>query len=382
MQSKERLADLRLEIDETDEALVALFTKRMEIARRVAEVKRENNLTIMDEGREQQVVDRARETAGAPFAGEAAMLMRTVMGLSRAYQRKLLFGAELPLLPAAVAPRSGAIRCAYQGVQGAWSEQAAAELYPEAERIAVDYFADVFVAVKEDRADYGVVPIENSHTGAIGETYDLLRAHGCYVVGRVRVPIRQCLVAKPGTKLEDVRQVLSHPSALGQCGVFLREHRWTQTACRNTAFAAQTVAYSAKDSGMAAIASAHAASLHGLVVLREGIEDDRDNHTDFVVIAREPEYDESCDMLTITFSTRHRSGALCEALLPYMAENMNLLRIESRPAADDQYRFFADLRGNILEESTAAALRQAASASEYFEVLGCYRAKMPEDMLR
>lgn len=367
----ELLAGLRAEIDTLDSELLPLFERRMRAAREVAKVKGTNNLPVLDKRREQQVVERAVSLVGEDLQGEAVQLMHTLMALSRAYQRNLLL-RETPLLPASRPPVTGPFTCIYQGMSGAWSEQAAMQLFPAAQRRAVEQFEDVFVAVKSGEGRYGVVPIENSQTGAIGITYDLLARFGCYIVGRIGIDIRQCLLAPAGVELGDVREVLSHPEALGQCRGFLTRHGMQQTACRNTAVAAQRVAGSG-DGHSAAIASRLAAEIHGLNVLAPDIMDTPGNHTTFVVVASQPEYSEHSDTISLTFRTRHRSGALCESLLPFMAQGLDLARIESRPAPDGDYRFFADIQGNILDAGTALALRRAAAASESFEVLGCYK---------
>ena len=122
----------------------------------------------------------------------------------------------------------------------------------------------------------------------------------------------------------------------------------------------------------AAVGSRRAAELNGLEILAPDIMDSTGNRTSFVVIAEEPEYDESSDLISITFSTEHHAGALCETLMSFMAQGVNLIRIESRPAAQGKYRFFAELKGNILDPDAARTLRQAAATCEYFEVIGCY----------
>lgn len=372
MIQNDKMDALRERIDEIDSQLVPLFVERMSVSGDVARVKRDNNLAILDAPREQQVVDRAVSRAGGTFGGAVAMLMRSILSLSREHQRRELFQeTEAPLLPAPRARKTDGLTCAYQGVPGAWSEQALINLYPDASRMQVEYFEDVFLAVKEKRADYGVVPIENSRTGAIGETYDLLRKYGCFIVGRTQVPINQSLLAPADTALADIREVFSHPEGFKQCANYLRNRPWDLTVCRNTAVAAEMAA-TAKNGKTAAIGSPRAAELNGLSVLTPSIMDFADNKTSFVVIALEPEYDQTSKMLSVTFSTAHRSGALCESLLPFMANGINLVRIESRPALAGNYRFFADLEANILDTNTVAALRQAAAASEYFEVIGCY----------
>ncbi|MGI5900520.1 MAG: bifunctional chorismate mutase/prephenate dehydratase [Christensenellales bacterium] len=371
MNHKEALADIRRQIDEVDEKLIPLLEKRMEIAGLAAQIKRENNLSIMDTSREQQVIERAAQGVKEEFRMSLNMAMRTLLALSRAHQHKLLMPHKR-LISSPRAPKTDDIVCAYQGVPGSWSEQALERTFPGARRLPVEYFDDVFRCVKDGGADYGIVPIENSRTGAIGETYDLLRRNGCFVVGRVEQDIRQCLLAPKGVKLSDISRVLSHPEALKQCGRFLREGGWDQVACRNTAVAAQEIAQE-NDGISAAIASPKAAELNGLEILAEDIADSKGNRTSFVIIATEPEYDESCERILATFATEHRSGALCETLMSLQAQNINLTRIESRPGGQGRYRFFVEVEGNIMDDSVKNALEQAADTCTYFEVMGCYR---------
>jgi chorismate mutase/prephenate dehydratase len=375
MSENTKLLDIRKRIDEIDEQLVELFERRMSVSLEAARIKADANLPIPDAGREQAVVERAVSGACDGLRGEVTLLMRSIMALSREYQRQRLFQTEMPLLPPPrVQPgaRGQDIVCVFQGVPGAWSEQALMKLFPEARRNQVEFFEDVFTAVKEKRADYGVVAIENSQTGAIGETYDLLRKYGCFIVNRTWMDIQQCLLALPGAALSDIREVFSHPEGFRQCARFLHGRAWDQTACRNTAVAAETAARD--ESGRtAAIGSRRAAELNGLDILAPDIMDSANNRTSFVVIASEPEYDHNSDLISITFSTEHRAGALCETLMPFMAQGINLMRIESRPASGDKYRFFVEINGNIMNPDVYATLRQASAACEYFEVIGCYR---------
>jgi chorismate mutase/prephenate dehydratase len=372
MGTKEKLEELRKRINDIDERLVPLFEERMEVSLQVAGVKIEENMPIQDAAREQAVVDHAVSLSSAGLRGEILLLMRAIMALSREYQRNRTLHSEMPLLPPPRKPiRENAV-CAFQGVPGAWSEQALMKLFPDARRKSVEFFEDIFLSVKENRSDYGVVAIENSQTGAIGETYDLLRKYGCFIVGRTWIDIHQCLLAPPGTALSDVRVVLSHPEGFKQCSRFLHGHAWDLTACRNTAVAARS-ASEAGGGRTAAIGSRRAAELNGLEIIAPDIMDSSGNRTCFVVIASEPEYDESCNLISITFSTEHRSGALCETLMPFMAQGVNLMRIESRPAAPDKYRFFVEVEGSIMDADIGSTLRHAAAACQYFEVIGCYR---------
>ncbi|MDD2483677.1 MAG: prephenate dehydratase domain-containing protein, partial [Eubacteriales bacterium] len=368
MDTKKKMDAVRQSIDEVDRQIIEMFGKRMELSDQVAKIKKDGNLALTDDDREQQVIDRALAASDLAAKEETGLFMRSLMALSKLRQRKLVYGGADPeLLPPSRKPqREGAV-VAYQGIPGAWGEQAVAQLFKQAERVTHDSFEDVFVAVKEKKALYGVVPIENSQTGAIGEVYDLLRRYGCYIVDQTWVEVRHCLMGIPGTGLNDIREVFSHPEGFRQCEQFLRNRAWDMTSCRNTASAAEKVSKSG-DKRFAAIGSVRAAELYGLEVLAPDIASDLTNRTRFIVIAAEPEYDETCDAVSVIFRTAHRSGALCEVLFPFMAGNVNLSRIESRPMTGGKYCFFCDIKGNIGDPMIATALRHAAVSCGYLEV--------------
>jgi len=373
MTSKEELKVLRDNIDAIDDKMLALFNERMGISSQVAAVKARSNLAVTDLSREEQVIANAITKADQATPQETTAFMNTLMALSKSKQSHILLpvggGADIP--KSANVP-SGNITVAYQGVAGAWGEHSAMEMFPHAERINCDYFEDVVDAVKSGKAQYGVLPIENSQTGAIGEVYDLLRRHSCYIAGQAWINIAQCLLGIEGAGISDVREVFSHPEGFGQCRRFLKNKNWELTACRNTAYAAKLVADKA-EKRYASIGSRRAAQAHGLTVLAPDIMDNAKNSTRFIAIAASPIYDENCDTTSITFSTAHKSGALCAVLQSFMLAGINLSRIESRPAGLDTYRFFADLQVNVMSDIAVSALNQAATHCDYFEVLGCYK---------
>jgi len=370
MTPKEELQALRTEISGVSDEIVRAFQKRQAISDSIAAVKEKGNISITDAARESELIERSRALADEDKRGETAALMRILIALSKLRQtEKLGLPQALDLPPSRPIP-DGAV--AYQGVPGAWGEHAARQLFPDREPVRQEYFEDVFTAVKKGTAAVGVLPIENSHTGAIGEVYDLLRRNACYIVGGIWIRVAQCLIGAENASIGGVREVYSHPEGLSQCRRFLKNRNWDLTSVRNTAVAAQMVAEK-NDPKYAAIASRHAAEVYGLKVLQPDIADDRKNSTRFIAIASEPFYDERSDGITVTFSTRHQSGALCAVLQAFQFSGINLTRIESRPVSTDNYRFFADLDANIFDQNARDAIAQASMLSEYFEILGCYR---------
>ena len=285
MDTKKKMDAARLKIDALDSEIVDLFVKRMKLSDHIAKIKSEGNIALTDDIREQIVVDKAVEIADLETKEETVLFMRSLMAISKLRQRKLIYGDQGPdLLPPSRKPVTEDSKVAYQGLPGAWGEQAAIQACPEAERMICDRFEAVFAAVKEGKANYGVVPIENSQTGAIGEVYDLLRRYGCYIVGQTWVDVKHCLMGIPGTKLTDIREVFSHPEGFRQCEDFLKNRPWDMTACSNTATAADRVA-KAGVTRFAAIGSRRAAELNGLEVLMPDIASDQSNRTRFIMIA-------------------------------------------------------------------------------------------------
>ncbi len=374
MATKEKLGAVRAQIDTIDTQLIELFNQRMQLADEAAKIKSEGNISLLDEKRETEIVEKAVAEVADDLKGETAAFFRALMGLSKSRQRKFLYGtSEEYFFPAPEQPQGGDVKVAFQGVPGAWGELAALQLFKTPELCMQEGFEDVFIAVKDKQTAYGVVPIENSQTGGIGEVHDLLRKYGCYIVGQTWVGVEHCLMAEPGTQLDDVREVFSHPEGFKQCRKFLRGRAWDLTACRNTAVAAEKVAKRA-EKRYAAIGSARAAQLNGLSVLARDIADDSSNRTRFILIAAAPEYDENCNVVSVIFRTAHRAGALCDVLLPFLSEGINMSRLESRPTNESgKYCFFCDLEGNMSDERMQSALRQASSCSGYLDVLGCYR---------
>ena len=370
MNSKENLELLRKEIDIINDKMLELFSERMTVSEKIAYAKRDGNIAISDEKREAVIIGNAMQKVEQNMQNEANIFMNTLIALSKRRQRMILMGADNVVFPEPQ-PRNTLNLAGYQGLQGAWGEIAVKTMYPDMEIKSFELFEDVFVAVKEKQIAYGVIPIENSQTGAIGEIYDLLRKYGCYIVGQQWVEIRQCLLAKNGTKLEDVREILSHPEGFGQCRNFLKNHPADHTVCTNTAVAAKIVKDETTNK-KAAIASRRAAEVNGLNVLVPDIMDSDNNRTRFIAISLLPEYSEQSNTISVTFSTVHQSGALCNVLQTFMSKGINLTRIESRPQSGGKYRFFADLQANILNKDAVETLSQAAAQSEYFEILGCY----------
>ena len=267
-------------------------------------------------------------------------------------------------------------RVLYQGVPGAYAEEATALFFGEERpRQAAETWEEVFLALREGRADYGVVPIENSSTGSISQVYDLLAKYGHYIVGEQVVKVEHCLLAPQGATLDTVREVYSHEQGLRQCADFLKAHpAWKGIARLNTAEAGRYVAGSG-DVTKAAICSRRAAALYGLEILAEHISLSESNYTRFVVVSPVMERRSGSDKVSALFVLPHRSGALHEIMTLFAVNGLNMMKLESRPIVGRswEYLFFVDFTGDLADPAMDGVLRELSQTAESLRVLGNYR---------
>ena len=269
---------------------------------------------------------------------------------------------------------SAKLRVAFQGELGSYSEEAAAKFFGQGfEPVPMRSLLSVFTAVEAGAADYGVVPIENSIEGGVGETYDLLLSSGLRVVGEVYVRVVHCLIGLEGAELSDIRRVYSHPQALAQCRAYITMMGFEPVSTYDTAGAVKLVKEMG-DRSNAAIASERAATIYGMKVLAKGIEDYGRNYTRFLVMGREALGAPRRPKTSVIFSVPHRAGALFRALEPFAVREINLTKIESRPtrARPWQYYFFVDFEGDSRDERVREALAELASRTLFLKVLGTY----------
>jgi len=264
---------------------------------------------------------------------------------------------------------------AIQGERGAFSHEAALDLLgPETEVLARPSFDALFDALKDGAADRALVPIENSLAGSIHENYDRLRSRPFHIVGETQLRIRHCLIAQPGTDLKSIRQVASHPVALAQCREFFaRRPHLEAVAAYDTAGSVMDLLRGGAVS-RAAIASRLAAETYGGEILLEGIEDDPQNYTRFLLLAREPGPPPGAGAkTTVVFTLQNVPGALHRALGAFAARGLDLAKIESRPLRGRpwEYVFYLDVLGDPAGEP-AAALEELRLLSGEFRVLGSY----------
>ena len=369
------LEQLRQDIDRIDRMMVDLFLQRMEIARKVGEYKLRVGIPVLDAAREQAVLESKKALAPDPeTAQEVGTLFEALMGISRARQQRRM-GTQVT--QTATQLSADGLRIIYQGEAGAYTEEAARRYFGAIADIApTPRWSDVFEALTDGNADYGVLPIENSTTGAITQVYDLLAAGKVAIVGEVIVNVRHCLMGVAGAEVGALTEVFSHPQGFFQCGAYLADKTFVCTEMGNTALAAQHVAHLG-DKTKAAIGSPRAAEVYGLEILAESINDAQYNQTRFLVIqVREravpaPE----ADKVSMLFTLPHRSGALNQVMTIFAKYGLNLLKLESRPLADRpwEYLFFVDFSANLDAPAAKQALSELTACALQVQVLGNYK---------
>lgn len=369
----------REQIDKIDREIVELFEKRMEICRKVAEYKIENGKKVLDRARELEKLAVLTELAHGEFNQHAVQeLFQQIMAMSRKLQYQLLeakgVSGQLPFTRIEAIDREHC-RVVYQGVEGAYSHQAAMQYFGKnVNAFHMNTWKACMEAIKEGMADYAVLPIENSSAGEVNDIYDLLEEYENYIVGEQILKINHALLGTQDAKLEDIQTVFSHPQALLQCAPYLEQHSdWKQVSLINTAMAAEKVAQD-MDKTQAAIASEMAAEKYGLKILEMPINYNKQNSTRFIIVTNRKMYEKDAKKVSICFELPHTSGSLYNILSHIIYNDLNMCKIESRPISEKnwEYHFFVDFEGNLNDSSVKNAIRGIVEESVNFKILGNY----------
>ena len=375
------LAECRKNIDEIDSQILDLFLKRMKIAKNVAEYKRANGMVTTQKSREREILQRVSEIAGEEFGDYSRVLFSTLMDLSKSYQIKTNATKEgkvsskikkaLEETPQ-LFPEHAVVAC--QGIEGAYSQIACDKLFKAANISFVKNFEGVFNAVEKGFCRYGILPIENSIHGTVIAVYDLMRNYNFNIVKSIKLKINHALMAKPNTKIEDIKEIVSHEQALGQCSEFLKKYPNIKiTVCENTAVAAKLVSDS-KRGDIAAISSPDCANYYGLSVIDEKIANSDSNFTRFICISKNTEIYPGADHMSIITNLPHTPGALYSLISKFAAAGLNLTKLESRPipGKDFEFSFYFDLEASVYSTDALSILDELANTDNNFQFLGGY----------
>lgn len=375
------LSECRAEIDAIDSQLLELLEKRIRVAESVARYKLANDMKVFDETRERAVLDKIGSRSPADVRAKLVGTYDGIMNMSKLHQYELKseYSEKRGFYEGALEtgkdiPNSfDGVKVGAQGVDGAFSAQAARAMFPGADIVFYPSWAEIFSALHSGDIEYGVLPVENSTYGSVTDVYRLIMDNDAYICASHRLPVEHCLLAKKGTNAADVREILSHPQAIGQCSEFLGEHGIIAAQAANTAMAAEAVAASERND-IAAIASVDCAQLYGLEILERGIQNEKVNTTRFAAISRELVIAPNADKISIQFSLAHREGTLARILGYFSALGLNLTKIESRPIPTQpfEYRFYLDFNGTMRDIHTFNLICALSDELSEFRFLGNY----------
>lgn len=376
------LLDYRRALDEIDDQLIALFRRRMETSMEIAAYKKEKGLPILDAGREREKTKALCDQMPPELRSYTAVLYSSLFELSRSCQRRQM--AQYTALNRAI---DGAIsqtpqlfpqsaNVAVCGTEEALAQLACEKLFRMPLVMPFNHIEAVFAAIGQGLCDYAVVPMENSTTGSVKETCDLLEKHGCYVVRSVQVRADYHLLGKSTTRLEDIREIFTHQQAMGQCAEFIRSlgSEVKVTLCENTVVAAKSVAESSRQD-VATICSRTCIDLFDLKCLRLGVQDRDSNFTRFVCVSKALEIYPGADRTSIQLSLPNQPGALFKLLARFYALGINITRLESHaiPGRDFEVRFCLELDSSIYAQEFIQIICELSASCEDFTYFGSYR---------
>ncbi len=337
-EKKTLLDQARETINRVDREMARLFCERMNAVRSVAEYKIKHGLQVFDPEREKQVIERnSALIEDDELRSYYISFLNESMAISRKFQHRLMEGS----------------RIAYSGVPGAFAHIAASRIFPDAVCVPYGNFKDAYDSVLTSDCDCAVLPIENSVNGDVTQVMDMAYSGNLYISGVYELGVEHCLLALPGASMEDIKTVVSHEQALGQCSAYLSKHPWQTKKSVNTAIAAKEAA-EAGDISVAVIASVETAELYGLRVLERKINEGTQNITRFAVFTREPTLPSQTNNRFIMFFTvKNEAGSLMRAVEAIGKNGFNLRALKSRPTKETnwEYYFYAEGEGTIADKS-------------------------------
>ena len=353
-----KLEEARKIINEVDRQMVELFIKRMRAAELVYEYKRDMGLPILDQAREDAVIEQnAALVEDEVLRGYYMDYQKHLMGVSRAYQYRMQSG----------------LKVAYSGVEGAFAHIAAGRIFPEGNRVSYRDFKSAYNAVITGECDVVVLPIENSYAGEVGQTMDLIFSGSLFINGIYELEIHQNLLGVPGATVQDIRRVVSHPQALSQCHDYIKMRGFETEEANNTAVAAKSVA-DAADRSVGAIASVETAEIYGLTVVEANVNKSGENTTRFAVLSK---VRAACPTLTssvLMFTVKNEAGSLATAISIIGKYGYNMTALRSRPMRKHswQYYFYIEIDGTTDTDDGTCMLRELDRVCDRLKVVGTF----------
>ena len=373
------LQPIREEIDRIDEQIVELFKSRMECSRKVAEYKNEHGLEVFNKEREEQLLEKV-ETGAGIYGDSARQLYTTILELSRALQHDMVDSGrnlknQIYSAEKVIPTDDENVKVACFGVEGSYANQATMKAFPNCKPDFYSSFQDIFSAICNEQADFGVVPIENSSAGSVTDVYDLMLKYRFYISMVVDIPINHVLAMKKGANIGDLKKIYSHQQALSQCSDFFRSRRNILGETYISTAAAAKMVSENEDQTIGAICSEQAAGKYGLEIVSRGFQNNPNNTTRFLVISKKLFIDEKADKVSLCFSLPHKTGSLYSVLCRFAVNGLNLTKIESRPMSGTafEYLFYVDFTGNVSNKSALKLICALSEELSEFSFLGNFK---------
>ena len=353
-----KLEEARRMINEVDLQMAELFVKRMRAAELVCEHKMEYGLPILDQKREDAVIERNSALVDdVILKGYYIDYLKHLMSVSRAYQYRMQSG----------------LKVAYSGVEGAFAHIAAGRIFPEASRVPYSDFKAAYDAVVRGESDVAVLPIENSYAGEVGQTIDLIFSGNLFINGIYELEIHQNLLGVQGATVDDIKKVTSHPQALSQCHDYIKMRGFETEEANNTALAAKTVA-EANDKTLGAIASMETAEIYGLKVIEANINKSGENTTRFAVLSKVKATTPSLSSTVLMFTVKHEAGSLANAISIIGQYGYSMTALRSRPMKKHswQYYFYVEIEGVIDSKNGEKMIEELSKVCDKLKVAGTF----------
>ena len=353
-----KLEEARRIINEVDLQMAELFVKRMRAAELVCEHKMEYGLPILDQKREDAVIERNSALVDDVILKEYYIdYLKHLMSVSRAYQYRMQSG----------------LKVAYSGVEGAFAHIAAGRIFPKGNRVSYSDFKAAYDAVVRGESDVAVLPIENSYAGEVGQTIDLIFSGNLFINGIYELEIHQNLLGVQGATVDDIKKVTSHPQALSQCHDYIKMRGFEAEEANNTALAAKTVA-EAKDKTLGAIASMETAEIYGLKVIEANINKSGENTTRFAVLSKVKATTPSLSSTVLMFTVKHEAGSLANAISIIGQYGYSMTALRSRPMKKHswQYYFYVEIEGVIDSKNGEKMIEELSKVCDKLKVAGTF----------
>ena len=357
-----KLEEARKIINDVDAKMAELFIERMRAAEMVYEHKKEFGLPILDEAREAAVIEKnSARIEDEVLKGYYMDYLKKLMEVSKAYQYRLQSG----------------LKVAYSGVEGAFAHIAAGRIFPESSPVSYRDFKSAYESVVSGESDVAVLPIENSYAGEVGQTMDLIFAGGLFINGIYELEIHQNLLGLAEATVEDIKKVISHPQALGQCHDYIKFRGFDAEEASNTAVAAKMVAKT-NDKTLGAIASAETAELYGLKVLEANVNKSGENTTRFVVLSKVKAVSSSLSNSVLMFTVKNEAGSLAGAISIIGKYGYNMTALRSRPLKKHswQYYFYVEIGGSTDTEDGKKMMEELSHVCDKLKVAGTFATRV------